>query len=226
MSGVVSRPIMRLLFVAVAIVVVVGAYLRGEYLLGVGCGIAYAAITLALVWLVSQARTPAGRVSVIRVLFMMLFVLPVGYAMAFPASLNSDVQVFINKQATERRARAELAAVFASDPAYRDLSVSSVHLKVVNLTIRGSLGARADLERLRSRITAECPALVECFLHWEVTLRDTGQRVDGLDRDVFQDAEQGAAADKGSTARLVRSERLGLLPQRDDEVTDLCSTAV
>jgi hypothetical protein len=201
MEGIASRPIARLLFAATAVGAVVAAFLRGNYLLGVGCGVVYAAIAIALVWLLARSRTTAGRVSVPRATLVALFALPVGYAMAFPASINPDVQVFIDKQATDRRARAELAIVFASDPAYSGLSVSSVHLKVVNLTIQGSLSTRADLDRLRSRIGGECPALGECFLHWDVTLRDTGRRVDGLDRDVFQDADPGAAADGGRTLR-------------------------
>jgi len=120
---------------------------------------------------------------------VVLFALPVGYAMAFPASVNPDVQVFIDKQATDRRARAELAAVFASDPAYRDLSVSSIHLKVVNVTVHGSLSTRADLQRLRSQIAPACRTVGVGFLHWDVSLRDTGERLSGLDRDLFRDAE-------------------------------------
>jgi hypothetical protein len=178
-----------LLFVAAAVAGVVVAFLRGNYLLGIGCGILYAIIAIVLFWLFARSRTPAGSVSVVRVGLMAVLALPVGYVMAFPASVNPDVQVFIDLQATDRRARAELSAVFASDPSNRDLSVSSVHRKVVNLTIRGSLATRTDLDRLRDRLAAECPALGECVLHWDVTLRDTGQRVDGLDRDLFQEAE-------------------------------------
>jgi hypothetical protein len=200
MRGAASRSIARALFAAAGVAAVVVAFVRGDYLLGLECGVVYAAIALALLWLLMRSRTPAGRVSVVRAGFVVAFALPVGYAMAFPASLNPDVQVFIDKQATDRKARAELAAVFASDPVYRDLSVSSVHLKVVNVTVRGSLGARPDLDRLRSRIAGECPAFGECFLHWEVSLRDTAQRVDGLDSDLFQTAEPGAAPDRGRKA--------------------------
>jgi hypothetical protein len=209
MRGAGSRSAARLLFAAVGVAVVMAAFLRGNYLLGLGCGIVYAAIALALLWLLARARTPAGDVSVARVVFVMLFALPVGYALAFPASLNPAVQVFIDKQATDRRARAELAAVFASDAAYRDLSVSSVHLKVVNITVRGSMASRSDLQRLRSRIGGECPALGECFLHWDVVLRDTGERVSGLDRDLFQEAEPAAAADLGRMSRLWDSKLTG-----------------
>ncbi|HEY1189355.1 MAG TPA: hypothetical protein VGE74_17005 [Gemmata sp.] len=201
MKGLAARPIARLLLAAVVIAAVVAAFLRGHHLLGVGCGVGYAATSVALAGLAARSRTPTGRVSAARVVFLALFALPVGYAMAFPASLNPDVQVFIDKQATDRRAREELAAVFGPAPVYRDLSVSSAHLKVVNITVAGSVGTRADLERLRSRIVAECPALRMCFLHWDVSLRDTGGRVSGPDRDLFQGAQPGAAPDRGPPSR-------------------------
>jgi hypothetical protein len=106
--------------------------------------------------------------------------------MAWPASVNPDVQQFIDLHATDRSSRAELAAVFGSDPAFHDLSTSSVQLKVINVTVQGSLGTHSDFDRLRSRIASECPALGMCNLHWEIALRDCGQRVDGLDRDLLQ----------------------------------------
>jgi hypothetical protein len=76
--------------------------------------------------------------------------------------------------------------VFASDSAFRDLSVSTVHLKPVNVTIRGTLTTRSDLDQLRARIIAECPALTRggCVLHWDVTLRDPAQRITGLDSEL------------------------------------------
>jgi hypothetical protein len=192
-----SRPIARLLFAVFGASAVLAAFLRGNYLLGLECGAMYAVASVALLWLLARARTPAGKVSTARAAFVTALILPVGYVMAFPASINPDMQVFIDKQATDRQARAELTAVFASDPAYRDLSMSSVHLKVVNITIRGSLGARSELDRLRLRLATECPTVGNCPLHWAVTLRDTGQKVDGLDRDLFQEAAPGAEPDGG-----------------------------
>ncbi len=164
---------------------VVAAFLRGNYLFGPGCGVVYSVISLALLGFLSRSRVLSGRLSATRTVLVTLVAISVGYVMAFPASLNPDVQVFIDKQATDRRTRAELAAVFASDPAYHELSVSSVQLKVVNITVSGPLGSRFDLERLRPRLAGECPAMGECLLHWDVVLLDTGERVSGLDRDLY-----------------------------------------
>ncbi len=94
----------------------------------------------------------------------MVLAVPLGFALAVPAALNPDVQVFIDKHATERAARRELVALFASDPAFAGLSVSAVHLKVLNLIIKGRLASEEASHRLRGRVAAECPTAVGCVL--------------------------------------------------------------
>jgi hypothetical protein len=64
------------------------AFCRGCYLLGLGYGVSYAAISVGLVWLLAQSLVvpwgPAlGRAAVITALS-----LPVGFVMAFPAWIN------------------------------------------------------------------------------------------------------------------------------------------
>jgi hypothetical protein len=162
------------------------AYLRGDYLFGFPVGIFYAVVAGLAVWLLVRllvfAETPSfvGAVAVVAVSVV------VGLVLAFPAAVNSDVQVAIDRQAEDRAARAELAAVFASDPAFSGLWASTTHLKVVNVTIHGSLPARADLNRLRERIANECPAVEYRPLHWDVTIQDQAQRHRGLDDDLFK----------------------------------------
>lgn len=189
MRGIASRPIARAVFAVVVVSAIIGAFLRGNYLFGLGRGIVYACLASTLVWLLVRSRTSTGRVSAVRTGLVVAFALPVAYAMAFPASVSPGMQSFIDAQARDRQLRAELTAVFASDPAFRDLRVSSVHRKVINVTVWGSLGTRADLDRLRVRIASECPVLSSCVLHWDVSLRDAQERLSGLDRAVFQDVE-------------------------------------
>lgn len=193
MKGIALRPIALTVLAVVGASAIIGAFLRGNYLFGLGRGIVYACLATALVWLIVRSHTSTGHVSAVRTGLVVAFALPVAYAMAFPASVSPGMQSSIDAQETDRQLRAELAAVFTSDPAFRDLWVSSVHRKVINVTVAGSLGSRADLDRLRVRIASECPALGNCFLHWDVSLRDTQERVSGLDRTLFQDAEPGAA---------------------------------
>lgn len=192
MSGVAFRRVSRICFAAVVVAVAAAAFVRGNYLLGPATGIAYAVITLALCWLVSRARTRSGVISTPQMTLAVAIALPVGYGMAFPASINRDVQYFIDRQATDRRVRSELAAVLSSDSAYNDLAVSSLQSKCVLITISGALPSRAALVRLRSRIIDECPAIGQCLLRWEVTLQDTGLRIDGADSDLFPNSQHDA----------------------------------
>ena len=177
----------RVLLVVVGCVACVAAYLRGNELLGPVVGGLYAVTAALLLLLAHRSRTAAGRVSPLRLVWVAVLAVPLGVALAFPTALNPDVQVFIDKTATERAARRELAALFASDPAFLGLSVSAIHLKVVNLIIKGSLASEEALRRLRSRVFAECPTAAGCVIHWELTFRDTGRRIDGTDRELFRD---------------------------------------
>jgi hypothetical protein len=207
-SRMASRPVAWILFAAAGVALSAVAFLRGNYLLGPEWGVLYGAVTLALLRLFVLSLTPAKSPSPVRVAAVTALSLALGFVMAWPASVNPDVQHFIDKHSMDRAARAELAAVFAVDPAYRDLMVSTVHLKVVNVTVRGSLGTRSDLDRLRARIITECPAVGGCVLHWDVTLRDPAQRINGLDSQLF--GTGGATAERCRSAgqRRGRSELL------------------
>ncbi len=182
-----SRTVRRVLFVAAGVALCVAAFLRGNFLFGLEWGVLYVLVALGLLCLLARCRTPAGRLSPPRVAVVGALAVAVGLAMAWPTAVNPDVQVFIDKQAVDRAARSELAAVFATDAAYESLWVSSVHVKAVNVTVRGSLGTRAELDRLRARIIRECPEVTRggCVLHWDVMLRYPEQRIEGLDSELF-----------------------------------------
>jgi hypothetical protein len=172
-------------FAAVGVVLVTVAFLRGNYLLGLDYGVACVVVTGGLLWFFARSSVLADKPSPVWAAVIAALSIPVGIVLAFPAWINPDVQYFINDQATDRAARAELSAVFASDPAYRDLSISTVHLKGLNVTIHGSLTDRSDLDRLRARIAGECADVHRRSLHWDVRLRNPPQRVDGVDSELF-----------------------------------------
>lgn len=176
-----------MLYLALSIALCAVAFLRGNFLLGLEFGIAYVFVAIVLASFVSSTLFPNGRRSFVQVTVAIALSLAVGLLMAFPAWMSPDLQHFIDKEAVDRNARTELGAVFAADSAYRDLSVSSVHLKAVNLTVRGLLGTRADLDRLRGRINRECPAVTQCVLHWDVTVGKPAARINGLDSELFGD---------------------------------------
>jgi hypothetical protein len=106
--------------------------------------------------------------------------------MAYPTSISPAVQHYIDNVAIDRSARTELAALFASDDTFDDLSVWTRQLKVLNVTIHGSLNNRSDLDRLRERIGSECNVVRHCPVHWKVRLRTSAERIEGLDSELFR----------------------------------------
>ena len=160
------------------------AYRRGNHLLGPEGGTLYVGVAVGLAWLVARFLTRTGRPFLPRAVAAVAVTVPIAAVMADPAAVTPDLQHLIDKQATDREARRGLAAVFATDPAYADLAVSTAHVKMVNVAVSGSVGGRPDLDRLRARVAAECPAVQRGILHWDVRFRDTGGRFAGLDREL------------------------------------------
>ena len=155
----------KLLAITLLLCYVLAAYNRGVYLFGAGIPYAFVALLVAFLFVRTLWRTPLPRV---QLCLLTLFAIPVSVAFAFPALINPDYQHFIDQQATDRQARQELATLFASDPALSNLSVSTAQLKVVNVTIQGSVPTESDLARLQSRVQDECEFPKQCFIHWEV----------------------------------------------------------
>jgi hypothetical protein len=180
-----ARTAAQIAFATFSVALVAVAFLRGNYLLGLDYGVAYVVVIGGLLWFVARSSVLADKPSPIWAAVLTALSMPISVVMAFPASVNPEVQYEINAQSADRAARAELATVFASDPAYRGLSISTVHLKGLNVTIHGSLKDRADLDRLRGRIAGECADVHRRSLHWDVTLRNPAQRVEGVDSELF-----------------------------------------
>jgi hypothetical protein len=125
----------------------------------------------------------------------------IGYALAYPASINSDMQDFIDMQAIDRAARAELMTVFSADPAFGNLMISTGHRKVVGVEVSGSLAHRVDFDRLRRRVAAECPTLRRCVLHWRIQFRADGASVDEIDHYPFPSERVGAQSPHATGTR-------------------------
>lgn len=162
------------------------AFARGDYLLGWQTGLFYAIAIVEFFWLIvrrTETPTIASRVGKI---VLCLLAIPMVYGMAFPASINSDVQVIIDKQQLDRDVRTDAKSIITRDQRFSDLSVSSVHLKVVNITISGNMQREADLHEFRTQLVQESEAIRKCNLHWDITIDDSGQAIQGLDRDLFE----------------------------------------
>jgi hypothetical protein len=166
---------------------ILAAYCRGAYLLGQGAGLTYAVVASLITVLFCRTlyRSPLPK---LRLVVLVLFTIPVSLAFAFPTYVNPDVQHFVNKETTDRNARRELATLFASDSAFRELGVSTTHLKVVNVEIYGAVPTKSDLERLRSTVLGQCKFVDHCFVHWRVHVRENSTTYTALGDDAFDAA--------------------------------------
>lgn len=160
-----------LLLTVFFIAYVLASFCRGNYLLGVGTGLAYAVVAslVAILFIRALSHSPPPK---LRIYLLLVFALPISLAFAFPMVLNPGVQHFLDKQTVDRNARAELAKLFAQDQAYGDLGVVITHLKCVNVEIRGSVLSRRDLDCLRSQVLDQCEFADHCFIHWHIHVRD------------------------------------------------------
>lgn len=177
-----SKATRRIIFTTIATSIVVVAFWRGNQLLGIACGVSYVLIALALIWLLVRSSSFREGGSVFRLALALLFTASVGFCMTFPASINWRVQYAIKQHTIDRDAKRELVSLFGKDHAFGGLSVSSVQLKTLNIIIHGSIAERSDFDRLRTRIGDECPAVGKCILHWDIVLRDSGVRIDEVER--------------------------------------------
>lgn len=85
----------------------------------------------------------------------------------------------------------ELATLFANDSTFREIGVSTTHLKVVNVEIHGSVPTKSDLERLRSQVLGQCQFVDHCFVHWHVHVRENSTTYTGLGDEEFDVATPG-----------------------------------
>ena len=163
---------------------VLAAFSRGNYLLGTSAGITYAVVALMIIAMFARAirETPVRK---LRLAFLILFSIPVCLAFAFPAYINSDVQIFVDKQTEGRVARNELHAVFAEDPAFSDLSISTAHLKIVNVEIFGTVPNRMDRDRLQQLVFDRCGFVEHCFVHWRIRVRNDSTMYIAMNDDAF-----------------------------------------
>ncbi len=182
-----SPPVPRL-HVVVGLLLAIAAYCRGQYLLGFPAGILYGIVVFGVVWLLARSvhRKP---LSVQAVVFALILT-PIVSILAFPATINPDVRHFIRKQETDRTLRAEIDRVIHSHPDFGELSVKTTHLKVVNITIKGTFRDHNALRQFRHRILSECPTLKLCPLHWDVRIQD--DVIQGLDLQLFPRNESDA----------------------------------
>lgn len=160
------------------------AFVRGDYLLGWGYGCLFGFIVAGAVYLFawpagqSPGKRRANRLIVVFVAFPLLIVL------SFPMMINPTIRPLIEDQRVERAVRSELYGIFGSDIRFAHLTVSTRHLKTINVTISGPIPNKFDLRDLRTRIANEAVHAARCILHWDLVDQHTGEVIRCLDSEL------------------------------------------
>jgi hypothetical protein len=148
---------------------ILGAFCRGNYLMGPGAGFIYAFVAFLIVLLtISSLNTkPLPR---FRIASLLVFAVFVGFAFSFPTYFNSDFQYQINRQHEERSAREELNSILSDDPAFSELDVATYHRKILCVEIHGTVPTKEDLDRLMKTVTNQCDFIEHSYVDWRVSV--------------------------------------------------------
>lgn len=177
-----KRLVARFVFAIFSFALVATAFLWGNYLLGFIYGVGYGILAAALLYILAQLLVFKKKPLLIPLVLVIVLSVMAGYLMVRPTAFSPDLQYLIDIQASDRKVRRELTTVLASDPAFSDLSISTMQTKWVNVTIHGLLKDIATFHRLRGRIVSECPEVDQwSILDWDVQLREERQRISGRD---------------------------------------------
>lgn len=171
-----------LLAVMLSMAFVLAAYERGEHLLGRGIGLMYALVAVLISVLFARLlpRHPRPKK---QFMLLVLFTILVSSALAYPTSVNPNIQHFVNRETAIRNAREELDRLFTEEVAYRELGYSIPHRKMMNIQIYGSVPCESDLVRLRSTLLNQGrfvdQGAVHC--HWRIHVLETSLTYIGSD---------------------------------------------
>jgi len=127
------------------------AYSRGHYLLGWQVGAFYSLFTFLLLTQGTRYffQSPLPK---LRIAILAITCIPLACVMAFPSYFVPNAGYLINDHRTDQDGRTELAAVFASDPAFKQIQVTTFRTRIVGFKISGKIPTKNDLKRLRTLI--------------------------------------------------------------------------
>jgi len=147
-------------------------FFRGQHLLGQSTGILYATIVFAIALIGYRNLYVQAPSSIVIVLYSIFATVSVAI-MFSPATFSPDVQRFIDKQATDRNVRAELTTLIGANTDYTDIVIETKHLKVVFVSISGTVPSRPAIDQLLADLS-RLEFVRYCSLRGRVIARDTG----------------------------------------------------
>jgi hypothetical protein len=174
--------------IGLTILIIVGAFIRGDYLLGSGFAYISAEIAAGVVFLNYRTYFSKRKENAfIKIMIGMVTCCAI-LVIVIPA-LFHDLGILAEDHRVLRSAESGLSEIFLNDPKFTNLDHECFFDKCLFVEINGKIKTDQDLLSLRNEIINKCPAvgIGTMFLKWNVTVQDSKRYYDGNDDVVFAD---------------------------------------
>ena len=178
--------------IAIAFIcVVIGAFARGNHLLGTGAGITFAILAMGSLFVVWRVFASRRRLQIVRQIAAVLFAVTVLTILTIPDRFSPDLAYFIDGHNIERVTRSQLHDVLAGDPRFSNLDFRCNYTKCIVVSVNGNIKTESDLLELRQRIFDNCPHVSSRWLYWELNVDESSVTHDDCDLSIFGEPKDG-----------------------------------
>ncbi len=170
------------------ILIIVGAFIRGDYLLGSGFAYISAGIAAGVVFLNYRTFFSKRKENIIIKIMIGMVTCCALLLMVIPA-LFGDLRILVEDHRVLRRAESVLSEIISNDPRFMNLDHECYFDKCLFVEINGKIKTDQDLLSLRNEIIKKCPdvGIGTMCLTWNVTVQDSKRYCEGADDYVFAD---------------------------------------
>lgn len=174
------------ILVSIGSIACAAAFWRGQHLLGTSAGITFSVLMVTTMFVVHREFTTSRRQTFSRRLIVCVFAAIVFLLLWFAPHVSPAVALLSDRYQTQKRVEAQVQNLLAQEPRFAQLRSSCDVKKAIVLTIHGSVESVADLEALRTQMTAECPDIDHASLYWRVSVNDSNRLFEGRDSDILE----------------------------------------
>ena len=177
----------QMLIAIACICLVLGAFVRGHYLLGSFAGVAFALLAPGTLFVLIRVVSTQRKYHILRVVVVSAFALGVFAILAMPAQFSRDLGYFIDGHQIERTTRSQLNSIFSNDSRFAKLKFDCGYRKCIVVSVDGTIQSENDLLELRDQILEQCPSVSSRWLYWRLNIAETGAVHDDCDLTIFRE---------------------------------------
>lgn len=169
---------------------VLGVFIRGNYLLGFGAGNLFALLAAGTLFVVWRVFSLHRKFQVLRRFVAIVFAVSILTFLAFPAYFSPGLARVIENHDDVRVTRPQLADILSGDPRFSKLHYVFDFRRSVDVEICGRIKSESDLLALREEVFRHCPKISTGRLFWKLSIEESGTKHQGWDRDIFGHAKE------------------------------------